>query len=65
MLDKQSGLCAICKGVFIGSPCVDHDHATGKVRGLLCLKCNFGIGSLQDNPMICFSAGEYLKKGGI
>lgn len=64
MLDKQCGLCAIC-GNFMESPHVDHCHATGKIRGLLCSTCNTGLGHFKDNPMLCFSAGEYLKKGGV
>lgn len=60
MLAQQAGLCAIC-GVFMKPPCVDHCHATEKIRGLLCVKCNFGIGYLQDNPTICSAAAAYLK----
>jgi len=47
MLDEQNGSCACCGRVpkkFV----VDHDHATGKVRGLLCNTCNVGIGHMQD-----------------
>ena len=40
---------------------VDHDHATGEVRGLLCVPCNGGIGLLRDNPEVLRSALKYLE----
>ena len=39
---------------------IDHDHATGKVRGRLCKGCNFGIGYFRDNPGLLRAAAEYL-----
>lgn len=44
MLDLQGSCCAICDKPFIKTPHVDHCHATGKVRGLLCGPCNTGLG---------------------
>lgn len=41
---------------------VDHDHQTGKIRGLLCNNCNLGIGSLGDNITSLENALKYLKK---
>lgn len=41
---------------------IDHDHNTGKIRGLLCVRCNQGIGSLKHNPFILINAIKYLKK---
>ena len=41
--------------------CVDHYHITGKIRGLLCDKCNKGIGLLEDNVQLLEKAVEYLK----
>ena len=65
MLVSQGGGCAICgdknpghRGVFD----VDHDHKTGKVRGLLCHGCHVGIGMLKDNYCIVYKAGEYLAR---
>ena len=68
LFNDQNGVCAIChqpetaarKGV-VRSLAVDHDHKTGKIRGLLCSDCNTGIGKLKDDPNILLSASEYLK----
>jgi hypothetical protein len=64
MFDEQNGVCKICQ-----KPClsrqflsVDHCHQTGKVRGLLCVKCNTALGMLDDNIQNLTSAIEYLKK---
>ena len=67
MLEKQDGKCYICKfkeSDLLGGKkhlCVDHCHKTKRVRGLLCDKCNRGIGLLQDSPEILFNAYLYLK----
>lgn len=70
MLKNQNYKCAICgKEIFLhGSSMdknkiahVDHDHETGKVRGLLCNDCNRGIGLLKDNPMFLANAIKYLE----
>ena len=64
LLVKQRGYCAIC-GVHqtnLKQPLgVDHNHETGKVRGLLCLKCNFAIGYLQEDTRIILAALRYLE----
>lgn len=64
MLKKQNNKCEICGTEFktITSAHVDHCHKTGNVRGLLCIKCNPGIGYLQDSIEILKSAQKYLKK---
>lgn len=61
MLVSQEGKCAICSRV-LQRPHVDHDHATGHVRGLLCDNCNRGIGHLQENTEVLAAAIKYLKK---
>lgn len=63
----QNNLCAICNTEFTQGwdergQCVDHDHKTGKVRGLLCRRCNLGIGQLGDSHEILIAAAEYLKR---
>lgn len=68
-LFDQNGVCAICskpetvkiKGKLIAMP-VDHDHATGKPRGLLCTKCNRALGLFLDDPEILQKAILYLKE---
>lgn len=67
MLDAQGGKCAICGRTESGSKsggafAVDHDHRTRKVRGLLCLPCNGGIGQLGDSIDTLARAIEYLRK---
>ncbi len=42
--------------------CVDHDHLTGKIRGILCRNCNTGVGHLQDNPDLLQAASLYVRK---
>ena len=61
LLDAQDGVCAICFGVEKNKLCVDHDHDTGEVRGLLCSKCNRGIGLLGDKVDALQRAIDYLK----
>ena len=68
MADAQGRLCAICsrpEGKSRGQRlAVDHDHDTGKVRALLCVQCNAGIGSLQDSPEVLDKAAAYLRRHG-
>lgn len=62
MLTAQGGRCALC-GRESGSRAlaVDHDHATGRIRGLLCSPCNTGIGGLRDDPEMLRRAIAYLE----
>lgn len=66
MFINQSYLCPICSTLLnpkeIRSVHVDHCHATGKVRGILCLKCNLGLGYFRDSEEFLSSAIEYLRK---
>jgi len=59
---EQRGLCAICKRdeATVGTLCLDHCHETGKIRGLLCRKCNTGLGMFHDNLENVLAASEYL-----
>jgi hypothetical protein len=60
MRERQKNVCGICKTP--GKPlCVDHCHATGKVRGLLCRDCNLGLGNYKDNPVFTRAATAYLE----
>lgn len=60
LFEKQKGLCAICSEKPNYRLAVDHNHTTGNVRGLLCRKCNLGIGFLRDNKDILQKAIDYL-----
>lgn len=60
LVDQQGGRCLIC-GIEPATLVVDHDHRTGRVRGLLCDPCNRAIGHLQDSPGVCRRAAEYLR----
>lgn len=64
LLASQDGLCAICRTAEPrgrhGLWQVDHNHITGQRRGLLCHKCNVGVGSLQDSADMLRSAADYL-----
>jgi hypothetical protein len=62
MLAQQHGACGICENPFQRTPCIDHCHVTGLVRGLLCNNCNLAIGNLQDNPSFAYRAGAYLER---
>ena len=64
MLDDQGWVCAICGGELVGRLAhLDHDHATGKARGVLCQKCNLMLGNARDNIEILNKAINYLTKG--
>lgn len=61
----QSWQCAICGTGEQGKTlAVDHDHATGAVRELLCFACNCAIGFFKDSPRLLRQAAEYLEKHG-
>lgn len=69
MIEQQNGKCAIC-GCSLGQtrytrPCVDHSHATGKVRGILCSGCNTAIGFFKDSPIRLSAALSYLEKHSV
>lgn len=63
MYSEQKGKCAICNIPLTKhgkETYVDHNHFSMQVRGLLCPKCNFAIGLLNDSASNCFRAGDYL-----
>lgn len=64
LMELQDGRCAICKHADLTDPnffpVVDHCHATGVVRGLLCLNCNQGLGKFKDDPTLLSAAINYL-----
>lgn len=62
MKEKQEDACGICKKPFASQrdTVIDHCHATDKVRGLLCRKCNVGLGMFEDNTESLKNAVAYL-----
>jgi len=63
VLAGQNGRCLICQREFPRTPCLDHDHGTGELRGLLCDRCNLGIGHYKDNPVWLRRAADHVEKG--
>jgi len=59
LIEKANGSCQIC-GLIPKQLHVDHDHETGRVRGLLCRKCNTGLGKFGDSETLLYKAIEYL-----
>ena len=66
MMEEQKWHCPIC-GVELNkeetatSPRIDHNHETGQVRGILCMKCNSGLGMFKDSPLLLMRAAAYLE----
>jgi len=64
MLEDQDGGCVICFAQSDtqkhGVLCVDHNHETGEVRGLLCNSCNTSLGRMGDDPQRLLRAAQYL-----
>lgn len=65
MLAAQSGACKICRRVPAKPLHVDHCHATGHVRGLLCQTCNITLGKFRDDPGRFRAAATYLETAAI
>jgi hypothetical protein len=69
MLAEQGEACAICREPAADDDGrglhVDHDHASGAVRGLLCGNCNQGLGRFRDNPDYLHAAASYLERQGL
>lgn len=55
----QNNACSICG--LIKKLNIDHDHKTGKFRGLLCFECNAGLGNMKDNPDLLRAGASYLE----
>lgn len=65
MLEAQNHACGICEvhqSKLAKRLAVDHNHANGKVRGLLCTTCNLAIGKFKDDIKLLIKAIAYLKK---
>ena len=64
LLEDQNYTCAICNTAHTEEDklCMDHNHKTGDIRGLLCQNCNKGLGYLKDDIKLIDKAKEYLSK---
>ena len=65
MKEIQGGRCAVCGAHYSDLKkdlCIDHNHDSGMVRGLLCSKCNSAIGLLNDDPRLLYSALMYITR---
>lgn len=63
-LERQGGRCGLCKNERAPGTrafAVDHDHATGAIRGLLCKPCNTGLGCFKDNPELMEAGAQYVR----
>lgn len=67
----QNGRCAICRIALAAppvcrgatdAPCIDHDHASGKIRELLCMLCNRGLGNFRDSAENLIRAADYISR---
>lgn len=72
MMDSQKGCCPICNGSLIDPSSdstkqfgIDHNHKTGKVRGLLCMHCNAMLGQAMDSPRVLLAGHNYLVQHGF
>lgn len=71
LIESHDRKCAVCKRAVVPVPapvraegaCIDHDHKTGRIRGILCHACNRAIGMLRDDVNILKSAVAYLGGG--
>jgi hypothetical protein len=61
LIDAAGGLCQIC-GLKFRRPNIDHCHLTGKIRGVLCSKCNSGLAVFRDSPVFLRKAADYLER---
>lgn len=63
MVIRQNHKCAICGSILKEKKrCVDHDHKTGKIRGILCAKCNLSLGFIENKTEFVKKAGDYLSR---
>ena len=62
LLNEQAGVCKTCGGLGKVGLVVDHDHTTGKVRGVLCRECNAALGFIKDDVRTLSNMINYLKE---
>lgn len=57
----QDGKCAICSNPLTKTACADHNHVTGKPRGIICPACNLMLGKAKDNADVLEAGATYLR----
>ncbi len=64
MCARVNNLCEVCDGPpnGRGGLCIDHDHTTGRIRGLLCSNCNTAIGLLNEDSFVIARLTAYLER---
>lgn len=65
LLASQNGKCGICKHELVWpdrNTHVDHDHKTGRIRGILCNRCNRAIGAFEDDSELLMDAAAYIAR---
>lgn len=62
LLELQEYKCHLCKSEIGASADTDHDHDNNRVRGLLCRRCNQGLGLFKDNTKVLLRAADYIKR---
>lgn len=62
ILKRQGHKCPICNHDIAKNPSVDHDHVTGKIRGLICNNCNLAMGNAGDSPKRLRAMADYLER---
>jgi hypothetical protein len=64
LYELQNGKCKVCGGINNSGRrlSIDHDHKTGKIRGLLCIKCNSAIAQVNDNINLLLKLAIYLEE---
>lgn len=62
ILDEQKTKCPICNRSINKNLSIDHDHNTGKIRGIICNDCNLAIGNVENSPKRLRAMANYLEK---
>jgi len=62
LINRSQGLCEVCNTPMGDKRCIDHNHSTGEIRGVLCNKCNTALGLVGDNTTTLTKLIQYLER---
>ena len=62
LIERSQGLCEVCNNPMGNKRCIDHDHNTGEIRGVLCNNCNTALGLVGDNVTTLTKLIQYLER---